>query len=439
MNKVCEFLDSVCSKIRCREVRADIRDELSSHIDSLISEYKTEGMSDNDAENLAIKQMGSSEQLGIMLDAVHRPFTDIILFILLLIVAAFGIVGMYFCQTPELGSSFAHFLCFAAAGAAVLLCAYFFDYTLLEKFALPIYVVSVALCFFTALFSVRTNGRATFLTVFGITASADIFIPLFCISFAGILSKLRTFGAKGLILAAAAAAFTFIPLFLMPSMRLIFIMCICYTLMLCFSYANTGLIKQKALRISIICAGGAIICFFAAYPAVVRYFAHGNSYLGSAIKFRIENAAAFGASGAASYTLPSAATDFALVSFFARLGIVPGCILIAAIFALILRLITCAFKIKNPFGNILAAGAAAALSVQFIIGISVNLGIYPVCSAVIPFISYGGTSYISCMLLAGLILSARRRDNILPLRRETDGRINFSQGKLTIDFSRRSA
>ena len=109
----------------------------------------------------------------------------------------------------------------------------------------------------------------------------------------------------------------------------------------------------------------------------------------------------------------------------------------AAAVVFIIRIFMSAFKIKNRYGFALSICACTMLAAQFVIGILVNLGLIPVVSAGIPFISYGGTGYVTNMILTGIILSVWRRNSVAAEMTESTKKrsfIYFENKKLIIDF-----
>lgn len=434
MNRIKQFLDNVCSHIRCGAVHEDIRTELLSHINELRAEYIKQGLSEADADKKAVAAMGDSNEIGVMLDARHRPRTDWVLLLLVLAIAVFGAVGMYFYGIPERGSSFTGYIFSAAVGAAVLAGAYFFDYTKLEKTALPIYIFSVGMAFLTAARGISFNGARTFMRIGFINFNSDYTILLLCIAYAGFIMKFKNQGSVGVLITAALGIFSFVPYLIMPNSRLIMIMLVCYSVMLIAAIARGHFGGKRKLQlltvIGLLIVLPAAVIFLFPRPYLISRIAAmmsrsksdiaGNGYQQYMTDFWLKNSRWFGAAQAdfngmgIEQTLPSPANDFALISFFATFGRAVGIVLILLIAAFVVRLFASCFKIKNSYGFFLALGAAAALAAQFIGGIMINFGLFPAASAMIPFISYSGTGYIISMALVGLVLSVWRRDNILP-------------------------
>jgi len=70
---------------------------------------------------------------------------------------------------------------------------------------------------------------------------------------------------------------------------------------------------------------------------------------------------------------------------------------------LILRGASIAMKARHSFHAIVAMGATVMLGVQTFIIIGGVLKMIPLTGVTMPFVSYGGTSMVSCMGLIGLI------------------------------------
>lgn len=139
--------------------------------------------------------------------------------------------------------------------------------------------------------------------------------------------------------------------------------------------------------------------------------------------------------------LPRATTDYVLVNIIATLGWAVGIALIAAVAALIIRLLFTTRKIKDSFGFYVSLSACMVLTVKFISSILINFNLSPLMSMSMPLISYGGTDYIVNMFLIGLVLSVWRRNNLVSYKTDTNAVttssksiISFTDGKLVIDF-----
>ena len=111
--------------------------------------------------------------------------------------------------------------------------------------------------------------------------------------------------------------------------------------------------------------------------------------------------------------LPEAHNDYILAIIGEEVGFL-GTLLFFLVFAM---LIYSAFRIAEQAtdrrGALMASGSAVILAVQFLINALGILNVFPMTGKPLPFISYGGSSIIVSLMLAGLILrvsheSARR-------------------------------
>lgn len=68
-----EYLHEVTGQIRAATVHAAIEQELLTHLEDQKEAYLAEGMSEEAAEEAAAREMGDPVEVGLALDAVHKP------------------------------------------------------------------------------------------------------------------------------------------------------------------------------------------------------------------------------------------------------------------------------------------------------------------------------------------------------------------------------
>lgn len=103
--------------------------------------------------------------------------------------------------------------------------------------------------------------------------------------------------------------------------------------------------------------------------------------------------------------LPEAHTDFILAIVGEELGFICLGILIIAYIIFLVLSIFISIKAKDKEGMILGFGASSMIALQAIINIGVVSGAFPTKGMPAPFISYGGSNMIVCLICAGLIIS----------------------------------
>ncbi len=64
---------------------------------------------------------------------------------------------------------------------------------------------------------------------------------------------------------------------------------------------------------------------------------------------------------------------------------------------------------REPFGRLAGVGITALLATQTFINLGMTLGIAPITGLTLPFISYGGSSLLTCCLAAGVLLNISAR------------------------------
>jgi cell division protein FtsW (lipid II flippase) len=117
-----------------------------------------------------------------------------------------------------------------------------------------------------------------------------------------------------------------------------------------------------------------------------------------------------GAQGA-SYVrqVPEAYTDFIFAIIGAQWGFA-GCLAILAMYlAFFVAAIEIAGSTKDQFGRLLVVGLASMILFEACINISMTIALSPVVGIALPFVSYGGSSLITNMLAAGLLLNVSIR------------------------------
>ncbi len=103
--------------------------------------------------------------------------------------------------------------------------------------------------------------------------------------------------------------------------------------------------------------------------------------------------------------LPEAETDFIFSIIGEELGLV-GAIAVIITFLVFLRGgLLIASQARSPFGGFIAAGLTTMIAFQAFLNIACVVGLAPTTGKPLPFISSGGSSMISSLMLVGVILA----------------------------------
>ncbi|RPH96098.1 rod shape-determining protein RodA [candidate division KSB1 bacterium] len=110
--------------------------------------------------------------------------------------------------------------------------------------------------------------------------------------------------------------------------------------------------------------------------------------------------------------LPEGHTDFIFSAWGEEFGFIGTSGVVVLFLVLFYRGIRLASKCHNPFFAITAAGIVSMLVAQALTNLFMTVGLLPVTGVPLPFISYGGSSLLTWMMISGVLLgiSLRWRD-----------------------------
>jgi len=103
--------------------------------------------------------------------------------------------------------------------------------------------------------------------------------------------------------------------------------------------------------------------------------------------------------------MPEGHSDFIMSSIGEEMGFLGICLVLLLFGVVIWRGIRAALGARDSFGSYLAFGITLSFAYQALINTSVVLGIIPAKGLTLPFVSYGGSSLMVSMYLAGLLLN----------------------------------
>jgi rod shape determining protein RodA len=104
--------------------------------------------------------------------------------------------------------------------------------------------------------------------------------------------------------------------------------------------------------------------------------------------------------------IPKQWTDFIFCVTGEEFGFV-GALIVLGLFALLLyHGVKLATISKNKFGSLIAIGFTSLFAFHVFVNIGMSVGLMPVVGIPLPFLSYGGSSLLSYMVMAGLMMNA---------------------------------
>jgi len=116
--------------------------------------------------------------------------------------------------------------------------------------------------------------------------------------------------------------------------------------------------------------------------------------------------------------LPYAHTDFIFPIIGEELGLRFSLLVVFLFVVIIVCGIMIALHAKDRFGLLLGCGVVSLLALQAAVNIGVTTSLLPNKGLPLPFISYGGSNLVACMLGVGLLLNIYRQGVLEPARQQ---------------------
>ncbi len=125
----------------------------------------------------------------------------------------------------------------------------------------------------------------------------------------------------------------------------------------------------------------------------------------------------FGMSQQKLFYLPFQYTDFIFAIFAEEFGFLGTCLLLLLLITYSTIGLIVSIKCINPVNRLVAMGTTIILIGQSLLNIGVNTGSLPTTGLPFPFLSYGGSSFMSSFVLAGLLIrvAIETKQNIEPV------------------------
>lgn len=405
------------NQIRSKEAKNYVANELNYHVKEAKKVWIDKGLPESEAEDKAIEQMGSPIKLGIQMNKLHRPKVDWWLILLLVVSMGLSFLPMFSLGYMKdsyyfiISKSLIALIGFAATVGVMLI-----DYRKWKKQGWLFYSIGMFLLFILAFFS-NTMINWLKLIKFGpVTIESLMALPFFYLAWASFFNngKLRVWQFLLLFLSP-------ILLFLaLPSISTIYLYSVMVFVMLWWSKFT----KKVKWMISAGTFGTILLTALVIWPFIKPYqivrllaflnpekYADTEGFIILRIQEIMSKAAWFGHSGAREF-IPEAHTNFVFVSFTYHYGWIFGVLLVMILLLFAARMMVIQPKIKDSYGQLLLIGGVALYGIQLVSNICMALGLLPMTSISLPFISYGLMPTLLNAILIGAVLSVYRRKDL---------------------------
>lgn len=305
-----------------------------------------------------------------------------------------------------------------AVGIPVMLVVSMLPKEQARRFAILAAIGAFALLFLVPIFGHSVNGAQRWIGYgFATLQPGEFLKPFYAVSVGWLLSlRVKDQSLPVVSLSFVLTGVVALLLMMQPNLGQTIIFCGIWFVLMMIS----GLSARIIGGISILGVGGMISAYFL-YPVATQRI---NSWLFGGDEFdqvMLAHKALTGGGllgtgpglGTAKFKLPEAHTDYIFSVIGEEFGLL-ACIAIALVYlAIIVRVFLRLLDEEDNFIILAVAGLTAQFGGQALINIAVNLQLFPSKGMTLPFISYGGSSFIALSLGAGLLLAFTRRNPYL--------------------------
>lgn len=406
-----EYLYTLTEQIRCKMARGTIEQEINDHIEDQKAEFLSEGMSQTEAEEAAIREMGDPVEVGLEMDRIHRP------------TMAWGMIALI------VGLSLAGYLLRSVMYQTVLG---------IEQSAgktEDLFWVGTSLSWHTSLelpvAGLKLNGSTRYIRIGNIGLNLIDLLWLTIPLFAAVLYSYRGQGYRGIL---KAILWMIIPSYflfirsqsLIAAMILELVYCVVLAVavykgwfQVCKKAVLTG-IGAVVVLIPVLLAGG-LWCFGKAYQkeriaAILSIGDHAADFPRvNVIWEMISGSSAFHGNPQFKELLTSVdGSVHLLASVVAAYGILAGILLVLCLVVLIFRFAKISLNQKNQLGMVMGTGCTALFLIQTVVFILENLGGVGNMGIYCPFFGTGRAGMLTSYILLGLLLSICRYQKTAP-------------------------
>ncbi len=110
--------------------------------------------------------------------------------------------------------------------------------------------------------------------------------------------------------------------------------------------------------------------------------------------------------------LPESNTDSIFAIIGEETGFIGVTLLVSAFAFFVWQMFRVAIRAPDPFGKLLASGIASWIGVQSVLNIGAMAALIPLTGIPLPFISYGGSSFVIVLAATGIVLNISRQRKI---------------------------
>lgn len=418
------YLAAVEEQIRWKRARPAVARELEQHLEEQRDAFAAEGNAPEEAERLAVEEMGDPVVVGVELDRIHRPKPQWgLLSLTLLLALAGGFLRVWLTAGwggGHLAVEPVRTLTALVLGTVCLLAAYFLDYTFLGRHAKKVYAAAVAAGLLSLWLSPDINNASYY------TRYVVLCYP---VAYAVWLYACREKRWKGIFLAILGGVPLALVCWLAPFVQALFLLLVSGLVLLLaaarMDWFGIGRLPTAAVPLGVallMALGGCELLRhgYGAYRIAVLLHPEvdplGGGYQAMMARTALTGSQWLGEGGMGTQygqypyeiLMPEANQSMFLTSVIYKLGWLPFLLLALALAALLGWLLLRCLRQRSRLGQMLALAVVLTLGIQAVFSVVLNLG-FVLWSAEFPLV-VGNLHTVLDMGLIGLALSVFRGD-----------------------------
>lgn len=417
-----EYIKLLLEQIRCRKVHPYIEQEIRGHLEEQTEDFIRQGMSREEAEHLAVLDMGDPAEAGASLDRIHRPKIAWSTLLLVKMLAIFAVLIQAKIR-GEFGGD--RFLLHTFIGILAMSVITLADYRLLARYA----KIAAGLIAATVIYFIwRGGGNLASIGAIqfgGLQFSLFHLLMLYIPLYGALLYDFRGTGYGGLLQSAVWMLIPVISVFFRFNFSTGALLLFSLSFLLAFAVREGWFAVSKKM---VLAAAAAVnlsfigVFFLGLGAGSFDWSGRLQDFyqMKKAQEFVRELSGLFvsGGEGIREETMQFAvqmfSRDFLLVYLSEALGIFAAAALCLLFAVLLFKVFSTALGQKDPLGRILGCGCGLVFLMNFLLYLFGNLGILPMMQTFLPFFSAGGSGLLLSYALTGLVLSIYRHKD-LPL------------------------
>ena len=411
MNKE-EYIRTLTEQIRCKMARPEVAREIGDHIEDQTRAFMGEGMSRQEAESAALKDMGNPVDAGVELDKVHRPAMPWGMIALIIALSVLSCIFQYLLNQKSIsaggdGYSMGRQILFTMCGILAMTGVCFADYTRIAARARELMTGLILLLILgRQFFGLTANGADRWIAMPGgqavnVLLLLMLTVPLYAAVLYGYRGKGWSVIWKGVLWMVPGC-------WIAVRCSSIWMACVLFLTYL----AMLGLAVWRGwyrLPGKAVFAGICTAAVLLPVIMAVLILFYGDDYQKSRLV------------GAGDAMVPDVSflpelSDFLLVNVARYYGILAAVLLSGLLIFLLLRFLRLSLRQRNQLGMLMGTGCAAVFLIEAVFYFMNNCGVMYLGNYC-PFFSYGGSGAIVMYLLLGIMLSICRYQNTAPERR----------------------